>query len=61
MGGQGFHSLAITPRHGLRAGSYVADHRDPFDRLLAAQAELNQLTLVSCDPTFQQFPCRVLW
>jgi PIN domain nuclease of toxin-antitoxin system len=61
LGGQGFQSLAITPRHGLRAGGYGVDHRDPFDRLLAAQAELNQLTLVSCDPAFQQFPCGVLW
>jgi PIN domain nuclease of toxin-antitoxin system len=36
-------------------------HRDPFDRLLAAQAELARLTLVTVDPELQAFPCRLLW
>jgi PIN domain nuclease of toxin-antitoxin system len=36
-------------------------HRDPFDRLIAAQAELNNLTLVTVDPALQAFPCRTLW
>ena len=42
-------------------GGYPIPHRDPFDRLLAAQAELAMLTLVTLDPALQVFPCRLLW
>ena len=58
---EGFELLPITLRQGLHAGSYPMPHRDPFDRLLAAQAELARLTLVSVDPALQAFPCRLLW
>lgn len=58
---QGFELLPITLQQGLHAGSYLMPHRDPFDRLLAAQAELAGLTLVSVDPALQGFPCRILW
>ena len=40
---------------------YPAEHRDPFDRILAAQAELESLTLVTGDTAFQELPARVLW
>lgn len=58
---RGFATLTITVEDMLRAGSYPAVHRDPFDRLLAAQAELNGLTLITRDREFAQFPCRILW
>ncbi len=58
---QGFEQLPVSWRHGLRAGSYSLPHRDPFDRLLAAQAELEGFTLVTMDPAFTAFPCRTLW
>jgi PIN domain nuclease of toxin-antitoxin system len=58
---QGFESLPVTLVHGLHAGGYALPHRDPFDRLLAAQAELEGLTLISLDPALREFPCRVLW
>ncbi len=61
LAGQGFELLPIQLQHGLRAGSYPMAHRDPFDRLLAAQAELANLTLVSLDPALQLFPCQLLW
>ena len=61
LAAQGFQLLPITLLHGLHAGSYTLGHRDPFDRLLAAQAELSGLTLVSLDPALQAFPCRLLW
>ena len=61
LASQGFDLLPITLQHGLHAGGYAAPHRDHFDRLLAAQAELGLLTLVSLDPALQAFPCRVLW
>lgn len=42
--------LAITTEHALLAGSLDWAHRDPFDRLLAAQSIIENLTLVSTDP-----------
>lgn len=61
LAAQGFQLLPITLQHGLHAGSYPMPHRDPFDRLLAAQAELAMLTLVTVDPALQAFPCQLLW
>ena len=61
LAAQGFQLLPITLLHGLHAGSYKLGHRDPFDRLLAAQAELSGLTLVSLDPALRAFPCCLLW
>lgn len=57
----GFAHLAITHRHGLRAGSYPYPHADPFDRMLAAQAEIEGLTLLTRDPAFKAFPVKVQW
>ena len=57
----GFHHLTITHLHCLRAGGYPAEHRDPFDRLLAAQGEIEGLTLVTGDSAFTQLPAVVLW
>ena len=39
----GFQALPIALAHGVRAGAYSQPHRDPFDRMLAAQAELERL------------------
>ena len=61
LAAQGFELLPITLLHGLHAGGYPMAHRDPFDRLLAAQAELGGLTLVSLDPALAAFPCCLLW
>ena len=58
---QDFELLPITLQQGLHAGSYPMPHRDPFDRLLAAQAELAILTQVTLDPALRAFPCRLLW
>jgi len=58
---QGFQPLAVQLHHGVHAGGYQQAHRDPFDRLLAAQAELEGLQLVSLDPALASFPCRLLW
>jgi len=61
LAAQGFELLPISLVHGLHAGGYPMAHRDPFDRLLAAQAELAGLTLVSLDPALKAFPCCLLW
>ena len=53
---QGFQPLAMQLHHGVHAGGYRQAHRDPFDRLLAAQAELEGLHLVSLDPALATFP-----
>ena len=57
----GFNHLAMNYLHALRAGGYTQAHRDPFDRMLAAQAELEGATLVSCDPVIAQMGVRLLW
>ena len=61
LAAQGFQLLPITLQQGLHAGGYPMPHRDPFDRLLAAQAEHAKLTLVTVDPALEAFPCRLLW
>jgi PIN domain nuclease of toxin-antitoxin system len=57
----GFQHLPITYLHSLRAGAYEAPHRDPFDRMLAAQSELEALTLITRDPIFDTFGSRTPW
>jgi PIN domain nuclease of toxin-antitoxin system len=57
----GFTHLAVTHLHGLRAGGYQLAHRDPFDRMLAAQSEIEMLTLVTKNPAFDLFDVTTLW
>lgn len=58
---EGFQLLPISGRHAARAGLYPPTHRDPFDRMLAAQAEIEDLALVSNDRWFAEFGTRVVW
>ncbi|MEM1243058.1 MAG: type II toxin-antitoxin system VapC family toxin [Cyanobacteria bacterium P01_H01_bin.26] len=48
-----FFELAITAAHALRAGNLPIAHRDPFDRMLMAQAELENLPLLTDDRAFK--------
>lgn len=57
----GFQSLAITTAHALAAGQLTDPHRDPFDRMLAAQARMEEATLVTRDPAFASMGCHLLW
>ena len=57
----GFAELPISIAHGVRAGLLNARHKDPFDRMLAAQAQLENLPLVSNDKAFDQFELRRIW
>ena len=57
----GFRLLAINASHALLAGSLRQDHRDPFDRMLAAQAQIENLHLVTTDRAFETFGTRVFW
>ena len=58
----GASSLAVTHAHTLRAGLLSWDHRDPFDRLLAAVAVTEGLPIVSKDAVFDEVPdVRRMW
>jgi PIN domain nuclease of toxin-antitoxin system len=57
----GFQHLAVDYLHALRAGAYDVAHRDPFDRMLAAQSEIESLPLVTRDPAFAAFSIATLW
>ncbi|MCB8752689.1 type II toxin-antitoxin system VapC family toxin [Planktothrix agardhii] len=48
-----FNELTITVAHALRAGNLPILHRDPFDRMLMAQAELEELPIITYDQAFQ--------
>lgn len=56
-----FRQLNVTPAHALQAGAYEVAHRDPFDRMLAAQAQMENMLLVSGDAAFRNFPVTLLW
>ena len=58
---QGFTELPITVAEGARAGSLPSIHRDPFDRMLVAQALSRNLVLISVDPVFDQYGVQRLW
>jgi PIN domain nuclease of toxin-antitoxin system len=57
----GFAELPITCAHAEAAGRLPCHHRDPFDRILVAQALLEGLTLVSADTTLDGFGIARLW
>ena len=61
IAGQGFTSLPITTRHGQAAGMLPGPHKDPFDRMLIAQAMLGDLLLVSNEQVFDAYGVRRLW
>ncbi len=52
--------LAVTWEHGLAAGSLPLHHRDPFDRMLVAQAQLEGLTIVTSDERIARYQVAVL-
>ncbi|WP_420382285.1 type II toxin-antitoxin system VapC family toxin [Novosphingobium sp.] len=58
---QGFFELPITVRHAQFAGSLAIAHKDPFDRLLIAQALVEDMTLVSNETMFDGFAVKRLW
>ena len=58
---QGFIGLPINLRHGRVAGTLPGPHRDPFDRMLIAQAMLENLVLVSNEQPFDSYGVARLW
>lgn len=57
---QSFQPLSITAPHAERAGRLPQHHRDPFDRLLIAQAQIESLTIVSRDEVFDAYEVDVV-
>ncbi len=57
----GLLAAPLTPRIALRASLMDWDHRDPFDRLIAATAEITNAHLVSRDAAFDGLPLRRVW
>ncbi len=58
---QGFGTLDFTVAHALRAGALPGAHRDPFDRMLAAQSQAEDLPLMSGDAALDAFGVVRLW
>ncbi len=57
----GFQELAVTLEHGCRAGSLLGHHKDPFDRMLIAQALALNIPIISCDGVFDRYGVRRIW
>jgi len=58
---EGFKPVAISLHHALAAGRLPGLHKDPFDRMLIAQARLEGFTVVTSDPIFQRYRVPVVW
>lgn len=56
-----FQTLPIGMEHAHRAGGLPGPHRDPFDRMLIAQAALESLPMVTADAVFAAYRVPVLW
>ena len=61
MASQGFSELPISFADRARAGSLPGPHRDPFDRMLIAQAQAHDLPLISNEAVFDDYGVRRLW
>lgn len=57
----GFHHLNVHYEHAVKAGLLRGEHRDPFDRTIAAQGILENLPVVTCDPALAELGCEVVW
>jgi PIN domain nuclease of toxin-antitoxin system len=57
----GARTLEITASHALRASALPLIHRDPFDRMLIAQAQIEDMNLVSADSMFNQYEVSIIW
>ena len=58
---EGFIELPISLKHTLLAGSFDSPHKDPFDRLLIAQAQVEKVPIVSNEKVFDGFAIRRVW
>ena len=57
----GLQILAVELEHVLALGNLIRHHADPFDRLLIAQAIVEDADLVTADPLFSKYPVKLYW
>ena len=58
---EGMAVLPISMDHAIRAGRLPGHHKDPFDRMLVAQAHAENLAVISSDPMFERYGVRRVW
>ena len=61
MADQGLRPLPVSHQHALAVFALPPHHRDPFDRLLIAQANLEDMILITADRMFQRYPVQIFW
>jgi len=61
MDAAGYSLMPIHAATALRAGRLASEHRDPFDRVLAAQALADDIPIISADTQFDTFGIRRIW
>jgi PIN domain nuclease of toxin-antitoxin system len=61
LAAEGFSELPIESAHAIRAGLLPLHHRDPFDRMLAAQAQVTGWPIISADRIFDYYGVRRIW
>jgi PIN domain nuclease of toxin-antitoxin system len=57
----GFKELPLLSNHSQMAGSFISSNNDPWDRLLAAQARIEQMGFVTNDQNMDEFGIHILW
>lgn len=57
----GFKELGISVAHAVRAGNLSGAHKDPFDKMLVAQAQMEKLSIVSVDKIFDKYGVQRIW
>ena len=58
---EGFELLAISAEHGIRAGLLPGPHKDPFDRMLIAQSQAENVPIISNEAVFESYGVRRVW
>ena len=58
---EGFREIPVESAHAIRAGLLPRHHKDPFDRMLVAQAQATGWPIVSADPMFDRYGVRRIW
>jgi PIN domain nuclease of toxin-antitoxin system len=58
---QGIRALAISHAHALKVYDLALHHRDPFDRLIIAQAITEEMSVLTADRIFEKYPVHVVW
>jgi len=57
----GFELLGISAEHGIRAGLLPGPHKDPFDRMLIAQAQAENMPIITNETIFESYGVRRIW